>query len=230
MIDQRGVDTCMRIAIFGATGRTGLLVVAAALRTGHEVTAHTRSPAKLAAHVDELRIVEGDLADSDSIDRAIDRSDAVISVLGPSNNEGRFVVSNGMEKIVASMKKHGVRRLIATAGAGVPDSEDQPTFMSKVMQRLVSAISRNVFEDMVRTVEIIRHSDLSWTIVRVPMLVDGRKTGQVKPAWVGKGMRRQISRADLAEFVVGQLQDDAYIGMAPAVSSFARNEAKPIAP
>ena len=71
---------------------------------------------------------------------------------------------------------------------------------------------------MAGVVEVVRESDLDWTIVRVPMLTDGPKTGEIKVAWVGKGMGMRISREDLAAFLLEQLDDDTYIHQAPAIS------------
>jgi hypothetical protein len=51
------------------------------------------------------------------------------------------------------------------------------------------------------------------------MLTNGLKTGRVNVAWVGKGLGRQVSREDLAVFVVDQLKDDTYLRQAPAVSN-----------
>ena len=56
---------------------------------------------------------------------------AVISTLGPTSNRPELTVSRGMPGILAEMKRHGVRRLIVTAGAGIGDAEDAPTVMSR---------------------------------------------------------------------------------------------------
>ncbi|MFZ0547921.1 MAG: SDR family oxidoreductase [Candidatus Promineifilaceae bacterium] len=208
----------MKIAVFGATGRTGTHVIDEALEAGYEVVAFARSPEKVPGNIDRLRVIKGDLSDKEAIDRAVGGADAVVSVLGPSSNKAEAAISSGMEHIIASMKKHGVQRLVMTAGAGINDPEDRPTLMSKFMNFLVRTFSRNVYEDMVQTVQIVRESDLDWTIVRAPMLTDQPKTGKVNVAWVGKGMGRQIPRADLAAFVVQQVADETYLRKAPAVS------------
>ena len=208
----------MKVAVFGADGRTGTYVVDDLLESDHEVVAYVRSPERLKRDHRHLRIIEGTLTEPNAIDLAISEVDAVISVLGPSSNEAVFEISSGMERIISSMKNHGVRRLIVTAGAGVSDPDDRPTIMSKFMNWLVQMLIKIVYEDMVRTVEIVRASGLDWTIVRVPMLTDHPKAGEVKVAWVGKGMGRQVTRADLAEFLVQQIEDHTYLQKAPVIS------------
>jgi putative NADH-flavin reductase len=49
----------MRLAVFGATGRTGRPLVAQALAASHEVVAFARDPARLNIQHERLRIVQG---------------------------------------------------------------------------------------------------------------------------------------------------------------------------
>jgi putative NADH-flavin reductase len=217
-ISQIQRNEIMKVAIFGADGRTGTYVVDETLEAGYEVVAYVQFPDRLKRENSHLRIIKGTLTDSDSIDLAINGVDAVISVLGPSSNNAVFEISSGMERILSSMKAHGVRRIIATAGAGVSDPDDRPTIMSKFMNWLVQKLVKNVYEDMVRTVEMVRASGLDWTIVRVPTLTDHPKAGETKVGWVGKGMGRQVTRADLVEFLVQQIEDQTYLQKAPVIS------------
>jgi hypothetical protein len=72
---------------------------------------------------------------------------------------------------------------------------------------------------MTKTVELVRASGLDWTIVRLPMLTDDPKSASVKVGYVGKGMGARIARADIADFILGQLDDKTWIRAAPAISS-----------
>jgi hypothetical protein len=56
-------------------------------------------------------------------------------------------------------------------------------------------------------------------IVRVSMPVDAPKTGVVKVGQVNKNMGMRITRADLAEFVLKQVQATKYLRQAPAISN-----------
>ncbi|HZK48634.1 MAG TPA: NAD(P)H-binding protein, partial [Thermoleophilia bacterium] len=49
----------MKVVVFGATGRTGRLLVEGALARGHDVTAFVRAPNKLGALRDRVRVVQG---------------------------------------------------------------------------------------------------------------------------------------------------------------------------
>jgi putative NADH-flavin reductase len=209
----------MNLAIFGASGRTGQYLVRQALEAGHAVIALVRTPAKLAIDNDRLRILQGDVTQAFQVDEAVVGAEAVISVLGPTSNKPDFMVSQGMEHIIAAMDKHGIRRLVVSAGAGVADPNDDPKLPNKVIGWLVRMFSRYVYEDMVRTVEVVRASELDWTIVRVPMLTNDPPKGDVKVAYVGKGMGSRLTRADLAAFMLRQVEDKTYLGKAPAISN-----------
>ena len=208
----------MNIAVFGGTGRTGRHVVEQALAAGHSITALARTPAKLPKH-ERLVAIQGDVQDPSAVEKTVVGAEAVISVLGPTSNEPTFEVSKGMRHILAAMQKHGVRRLIISAGAGVGDPNDTPKLSNKAINLLLKLLARNVYEDMKGAVDVVRASEHDWTIVRVPRLIDGPKTGLIKVGYVGNGMGMQINRADMAGFMLDQLQNGAYIRKAPAISN-----------
>jgi putative NADH-flavin reductase len=168
---------------------------------------------------ERLKVIQGDIENQQRIEEAVMGADAVISVLGPSSNEPTFTISKGTQQILDAMKKHGVRRLVISAGAGVGDPNDAPKLFNRLINVLLKIVSRNVYEDMKRVVEIVRGSDRDWTIVRVPMLNDDPPKGHVKVGWVGKGMGARISRADMADFMVKQVEDLTYVRQAPAISN-----------
>lgn len=209
----------MKITIFGATGRTGQHLVEQALERGHEVTAFARSPQKLAAYRGRIAVVEGDVQDANAVQEAVAGADAVISVLGPTENTPDYQVTRGTRHILDAMKQHGVDRIVISAGAGVGDPNDEPRLFNKAINLLLKLFSRHVYEDMRRTVATVRDSDVDWTIVRVPMLTDDAPKGEVKVGYVGKGMGPRITRADVASFMLDQVGGDAYLHQAPAISN-----------
>lgn len=209
----------MNLTVFGATGKTGQHIVVQALERGHQVTAHTRSPEKLDLDDENLQIVEGDIREADSVQDAVEGADAVISALGPTENKPVFAISEGTELILDAMDSHGVERLIASAGAGVDYPEDDPGLLNRVMNLLLKLFSKWIYEDMKRTVEIIRGSDVKWTVVRAPMLTDDEPQGEVKAGYVGKGMGPRVTRADMAQFMLDQVSSDQYLQDAPAISN-----------
>lgn len=143
----------------------------------------------------------------------------MISVLGPTSNEPVFAVSRGMQHILAVMQRQGTRRLVISAGAGVGDPQDAPGLFNHLMNFLLKTVAKNVYLDMQKTVDLVRASTLDWTVVRVPMLVDGSQTGSVKAGYVGKGMGPRITRADMAAFLLRQVEENGYVRQSPAISN-----------
>jgi len=209
----------MRLTIFGATGRTGKKLVAQALEAGHKVVAYARTPSKLQIEHERLAAVEGDVHDAGQVASAVAGAEAVLSVLGPTSNEPTYEVSRGMANIVAAMEAQGVQRLVQSVGAGVSDPRDQPGLFDRAIKVALWVFSRHVYEDMARTAELIRASDLDWTLVRVPMLTDDPAQGDLKVGYLGQGVGPRVSRADLATFMLEQVEDPTWVRQAPVISS-----------
>lgn len=211
--------TAKTLAIFGATGRAGQHLLRQALDKGYKVRVLARDPGKLATQHERLVVVRGSLKDITCIEEVIAGADVVLSVLGPTSNEPTFEISQGTADIIKTMKKHGVKRLIISAGAGVGDPGDAPKLFNKLINVALKATARNVYEDMLKTVDLVRGSGLEWTVVRVPRLTDGPPTGQVRVGMVGQGTGANLSRADMAEFMLKQIDDGRYLRQAPVISN-----------
>ena len=60
----------MKLAIFGATGKTGLAIVEDALATRHEVTAFVRDPSRLTVKHERLAVAQGEALDAAGVEEA----------------------------------------------------------------------------------------------------------------------------------------------------------------
>ena len=117
----------MRVLVFGATGRTGSLVVERALEVGHIVTAFTRNPAAVQRHHDRLQTASGDVLDAAAVLRAVEGQDAVISVYGVRFDPLHKITifSEGTRNLVQSMQHHGAQRYVGVTSGGTSE-ESQP--------------------------------------------------------------------------------------------------------
>jgi uncharacterized protein YbjT (DUF2867 family) len=208
----------MNLLIFGGTGPTGKNLVSQALELGHTVCVLARRPEAVTLKHDRLTVVKGDILDPASLDAAIPGRDAVLSALGIRKLGKNTIISDGTRNILASMEKHGIRRFICETSLGVGDSKGHTAwFFDKVIQPF---ILKNVFDDKEVQEQLIRQSNLDWIIVRPSGLTNGAKKGTYK-TWVGTpptGLKNWISRADVAEFMLKQLTDDAYVKKAVGIS------------
>lgn len=208
----------MKLAIFGATGRTGKPLLNQALKAGHEVVALVRTPSKLTIQNPKLTVLEGDAMNPAEVDNVVQGSDAVISVLGQSKDSPRDMQTITITNIIAAMNKYGVKRLVSLTGAGVDDPRDRPKFVNHLIKMALKMMSGHVLKDAENHADAIRKSNLDWVIVRGPMLTDGPHTGNYRVGWVGVNTGSRISRANLADFILKQTTDTTYLGQAPVVS------------
>lgn len=208
----------MKIVVFGASRGVGRNVVEQALQGGHQVTAFVRTPAAFTLQHPNLTVVQGDSMDAAAVEKAVAGQDAVISALGPTRPPVPGMMETSAKNIVTAMKKHGVRRLISTTGAGVRQPEDQPKFADHVIGFLLNLLAKNVVLDSAANVKVIQNSDLNWTVVRYPRLMDGERTGKARAGYVGKDSSTQLSRADAADFVLKELAENKWLRKLPLVS------------
>ncbi len=208
----------MKLAIFGASGRTGKPLVGQALAAGHEVTAFVRDATKLDMNHEKLTVVEGDVKDSAKVHEAVVGADAVLSALGHTKSSAKDVQTVGTQNVVSAMEEAGVRRLVSLTGAGVSDPEDEPKLFDKAITTLLKLLQKDVLEDGENHARVIEKSGLDWVIVRGPMLTEGEKKGEYRVGYVGKNSGTKISRSDVADFMLRQTQDDTYLGQKPMVS------------
>lgn len=160
----------MKALVTGATGFVGGHLAHALLESGHEVTALVRSPARGATLARRgVRLVEGHLADADTLRRAVTGHEVVYHVAGliAARSEAEFFEVNreGTARLAAAAREAGIARLVlvsslAAAGPtrpGAPLSGHEPP-------RPVTRYGRS----KLAAEEAVRASGVPWTIVRPP--------------------------------------------------------------
>lgn len=211
----------MKLIVFGATGGTGQQVVQQALAQGHAVTAFVRNPAKFGASHPNLRVVQGDVMDLASVERALLGHDVVLVALGaPARDKGK-VRAEGTRNVVRAMEATGVRRLVCQTSLGYGDSLqvlDRAPLHFKYI--IVPFLLRGVFADHELQEDVIKQSNLDWIIVRPGNLTDGERTGRYRHGFAAsdKAITVSVSRADVADFMLKQLSDDTYLRKWPGLS------------
>ncbi len=79
---------------------------------------------------------------------------------------------------------------------------------------------RKAFADHVLQEQYIQQSGLDWIIVRPGAFTDGALTKSYRHGFApsDKTLDLKVSRADVAHFMLGRLEDDRYLHEAPGVS------------
>jgi len=202
----------MKLLIIGATGGTGRELVRQALEAGHQLTLLVRNPGKLKIIHPNLRIVKGNVLDYVSVEEAVAGQDAVLSALGHK----RFfiyttILSEGTKNIIKAMEKKHVKRFICITSLGINDSRFKLGLYYTLF--VIPVIVFFYFWDKSKQEKLIQKSKLDWTIVRPGQLTSGKKRGKYKHGErVGNYiLTKMISRADVAHFMLSQLNDPSYL-------------------
>ncbi|HEX8924696.1 MAG TPA: SDR family oxidoreductase [Terriglobales bacterium] len=207
----------MILAIFGATGPTGLQLVQQALEAGHFVRALVRNPSRMTITHSGLRVVMGDVLDVEACRKTLLGSEGALSCLGSRNLfKNVKVVSRGTRNIMSTMKQMGLQRFVMESAYGASESY---ALAATSMKLVVSTILAAPYADKNIIEPEIKASGLDWTIVRPVALTNGPRTGKYRigdDLQLGAGTR--ISRADVVEFMLREFGEKKWVGKAPSMA------------
>jgi uncharacterized protein YbjT (DUF2867 family) len=207
-----------RLLIVGATGGTGRQLLAQALERGYLVTALVRDPRKLSLGHPHLTVVQGDVLDYSSVEKAVRGQHAVVSALGHK----RFfaptrILSDGTRNILRAMAIHGVRRFVCETSLGIGDSAGRMGLYYSLF--VIPVVLPFYFWDKTRQEQLIAASTMEWVIVRPAVLTNAAMLGVYRSGrnvgsffWTAR-----ITRTDVAHFMLKQLTDDAWLGTAVGI-------------
>jgi uncharacterized protein YbjT (DUF2867 family) len=209
------------VLIIGASRGIGLETVKAALRAGHSVRSLARSARRIPIDHPKLEKMAGDALKMATVKRAVTGVDAIIQSLGVSAGpeiilKPTRLFSKATRVLVTAMEEAQVKRLICVTGFGTGDSLGRGGFLCSAAFHLLLG---RVYDDKDVQERIIRRSKLDWVIVRPVILTNGPKTNAyralVNPRRWTWGF---ISRADVADFLVKQIDDDAFLHKTPVLT------------
>lgn len=200
-----------KIIVFGATGKVGRRVVKYALAAGHQVTAFVRNPADFPKYESRLLLFVGDALEPVALEKALEEHEVVISALGARSMENVItLMSDALGKTIAAMKKVGIKRILAVAGAGIlhqkagiliKDNPDFPDFL------------QNVSSDHLRMYHLLRNTDLKWTLVCPPTLIDEERSEEyvTEKDYFPETGQNEVSAGDVADFLVREAETNEFI-------------------
>lgn len=209
------------IAVFGGTGRIGLQSVNQALESGHRVKIFARKPSLPTPlqRNPNVSIVKGDIKDSESVEKCLKGCTAVFYCLSYNVNEPNTVLSDGITNVINGMKKFQIKRLIVVSSAAINEKADEkaPLFFRIFIKGL---LLNHLYDDLVRMEKVILKSDLDWTIIQPPGLVNAPYTGDYEIAIdklpSGAGW---TSRGDVAHYMVKALNTNENVGKIVGLST-----------
>jgi len=216
------IDAVATVLILGASRGIGLETVRAALQAGHSVRALARSARRIPVDHSKLEKMAGDALDTATVKRALIGVDVVIQSLGVSAGPEiilkptRFF-STATRVLVTAMEEAQIKRLICVTGFGAGDSRGHGGFLYSAAFHLLLG---RMYDDKDVQERIVRGSELDWVIVRPVILTSGPKTNSYRAVVDPRGWTYGfISRADVADFLIKQVDDDAFLHKTPVLTS-----------
>ena len=208
----------MKVLIIGASKGIGLATTKAALAAGYEVRAFARSAAAMPLSDPRLEKMPGDATSPQDVEAALADVDAVIATLGVGLGDlikPVHLFSDATRVIVAVMTEKSVKRLVCVTGFGAGDSRASIGVLQRVPFQIVFG---RAYDDKTRQEDLIKQSGLDWTIARPGVLLNGPKSSRYKVLREPSSWRNGIiSRASVADFLVKQIEDRAYLRAAPVL-------------
>ncbi len=210
------------VLVFGATGRTGKIIVKMLLKEGYNVRAFVRTLGEVSHIVHEnFHVSQGDVRNAKAVEEAVKNSDIIVSALGNIRILKNRIISNGVTNIIAAMKQHDKDRLIFMSSLGVGDSKWQLGWVHNLIY--LPTFLYNTFKDKERQEKIIHESGLAWTIVRPAHFFfffpfPFRYRVCVMPS--RPRILPIMSRYHTADFIVKECKNNQYIQKNAALSYF----------
>lgn len=204
----------------GASRGIGLDVVKQALAAGYSVRAFARSADQISVEDPALDKRVGSALEADDVVSALQGVDTVIQALGVSTSPAMVLkptqlFSEATRILLTAMESAGVRRLVCLTGYGAGDSLAS---MGLVRGLAFQTVLGRVYQDKTLQERLIRRSALDWVIARPVILTNGPKTGRYRVLPKRDQWKLgTISRADVADFLVKQIDDDTYLGKTPVL-------------
>ena len=211
----------MKIAILGSTGFLGKVLLKKALDGGYQIRTLVRTPDKLGEFKDSVEFIQGSIVEVDDLEETVRGTEAVLSTVGPpQRNPGKpELYEKAMEDLVAVLESQNIKRLIHTGGAAHLGGENENWDMRRRLLRLfLILVAKPILVAKQLEWEVLKKSDLDWTLVRPPRITEGELTRNVLADEKNlAGM--QVNVEDLASFMLEQITSKKWIKKAPLVAS-----------
>ena len=205
------------IAIMGGAGKAGRPLVQTALQAGYHVRALLRYPEKLPLRHERLSIVAGDARDPAALRQLLLGSTALLSTIGHPRGEDTPIVTAVTEHLLTLLNELGITRYVTVTtlyDTGEPQLDPNTQVAADYMQQHFPSF----MADRRSELALLAASNLAWTYVRLPLIVEGPPTNAIRTSLTHLPGPR-ITAEDLARFLLNQLSSDAFVRLAPFVAN-----------
>ena len=209
----------LKILIYGASGKVGTHVVDEALNRGHVVTAVSRDPSRITQTHANLKGVQGNILDTESISSLAAGQDVIIisvrGVVGKTKDPGDTVARLGVEKVVDVLREleGDAPRLIHVGGAGSLEVKPGVLYADTLPKIFLPGKLELEIAGQVLALQYLKTvKDVSWSYATPPKnFTNGKRTGVFR---IGGSQlmensrgRSRVSRADFAVALIDEAEN-----------------------
>jgi len=193
----------MLILLFGATGRVGSSVLNKLLSLNHEVVVFVRNKKKLYAESDKLKVVEGDVLDQDAFGKLKEIPiDAVINAIGADPLKPSTLYTDTTRLIIELIKGKPKVHYIGITGI----AQMEKTFFGKWVVGILNRTPvKNAILDHQNAFNLVKASDLNWTLIGCPYIVYGEEKGKYHTDTKFRGGFKTIHPGDVGGALVNEV-------------------------
>lgn len=211
----------MKIAIFGSTGFLGKVLLRKALEAGYQVRTLVRDPNRLGGFKDRVEYIEGTVFDTRDISQTVRGTDVVLSTVGPPQKEpvDPQLYEQAMKDVVAALRANRIKRYIHVGGSVHDGGENENwTLGRRALRLLLNLTFRKGLAAKHLEWEVLKESDLEWTLVRPPRIAASPPRGSLV-ADAKSLASLQVNVGDLADFLLEQIDSTDWVRGAPLVAA-----------
>jgi uncharacterized protein YbjT (DUF2867 family) len=201
----------MNVLVLGAAGQLGRAVTLELSRAGHQVRAFVRREPD-PPFPGQMDVNIGDAADPAAVRDAASAQDAVVNTIGAGTLRRSHVESTTTGSVIGALDGFRGRYVAVSAGlVGANfflfDHVIRPLFL------------RNIDREKRALEQLVRSSQIDWTIVRPARLTNNAPRGYLESETERPGDRLSVSRQDVAAFIAHVVGRPEYGGKIVFVGS-----------
>jgi uncharacterized protein len=198
----------VKVALYGASGKSGSRILQELVSRGHRVTAIARDPAKLPQPGPGVSVKQDDLSDPKQIAAAVEGADAVISAYAPPQDRPDEIVGVTQRQVDALRQAPNARLIVVGGAGGLNVAPGVTVIDSGHLPEPYLPIAKA----HLRALNVLRASPIDWTyLAPAAEFVPGERTAKFR---LGKdeliansAHESRISMEDYAVALVDELEE-----------------------
>lgn len=205
------------VLILGATGHLGKVLTKILLDKNYRVVALARNPKKINLTHKNLKVIQGNITNSNDLSNALSDINIVISVLGHGFRTSFPVQEKTMTSLLPLMEKKNIKRFITVTGAGLKMKNDPHSYIADLSGTLFKIIDPYRLKDAKNQQLLIERANLDWTVVRTPIHSDDNKNTVTNIGFNQPPVWKTISRKAISEFIINCIENNEWIKKSPII-------------